>query len=220
MRLKVAVSFLVLCVTSSLAIFPDEVDDVDFHHALLGFPSPQNTFFHRPSSSSSASLLYTLSDRLVLGAVHPKDGSLVWRQKLGDGRQSEGFLRASDGEDIVISAVDSEVSSWGASDGKLSWTRKFKGGPVRDLELLELQDGSSPDGAVDAIVLFGTKTGIVRRLDGPSGQVKWEYKDDRYSNLGITPFASHSNTFTVVILHSRFRHPPRKFSTSPCSRHY
>ena len=79
MRIQ-AFTFVALCVSSSLAIFVDEVNDIDFHHALLGVPSPQSTFFHRPSSSSNASLLYTLSDRLVLGAVNPKDGSLVWRQ--------------------------------------------------------------------------------------------------------------------------------------------
>lgn len=224
MRLQVAFSFLALSVTSSLAIFADEVNHIDFHHALLGAPTPQNTFFHRPALSSSASLLYTLSERLVLGAVNPKDGSLVWRQKLGEGRpddDSHGFLRASDGENTIISAVGGEVSSWGASDGKLSWRDNFKDGPVQDLEILELQDGSTTEGASDVIALLGDKTGIVRRLDGLSGEVKWEYKDDRYKQSIPRAFSFFgSNKSTVEIPLSKFPLPPLKSSTSLFNRLY
>lgn len=52
---------------------------------------------------------------------------------------------------------------------------------VADLELLELD---ARDGARDAVALFGGKTGVVRRLDGESGGVKWEFKDERFVFLG------------------------------------
>lgn len=187
MRLQAALLLLVSCVPPSLAIFADEAYHIDFHHALLGIPSARTTFFHRPSpSSNAASLLYTLSEKLVLGAVNPKDGSIVWRQNLTrwsstshGGEGVEGFLRAGDGDDTVVSAAGGDVFSWGALDGKLSWESRFSDGSVKDLELAELEDASANGAARDTIVLFGDKTGTVRRLDGASGNVKWEYKDDR-----------------------------------------
>ncbi|KAL1970947.1 hypothetical protein VTN77DRAFT_2781 [Rasamsonia byssochlamydoides] len=200
MWLQAAVLLLAACVPSSLAIFADEVNHIDFHHALLGVPSPQTTFFHRPSSSSNASLLYTLSEKLVLGAVNPKDGSIVWRQNLARwsslDQGVEGFLRSSDGETTVVSAAGDLVASWDAMDGKLSWKSQFDDGPVKDLELLELQDGSTSSGARDVITLFGDKTGIVRRLDGVSGKVKWEYKDDS----GDLPFQVSSSPTEVFYI--------------------
>src|ERR1700719_4597891 len=99
-----AVLLLASCAPLALAIFADEVNHVDFHYALLGIPSAQRTFFHRPSSSSNASLLYTLSEKSFLGAVNPKDGSIVWRQNLArwsDAAAVESFLRAGDGENTI-----------------------------------------------------------------------------------------------------------------------
>jgi hypothetical protein len=64
------------------AIIADGAYHIDYHLALLGIPRSGNTFFHQPSASSSASLLFTISEKGVLGAVNPKDGSLVWRQSL------------------------------------------------------------------------------------------------------------------------------------------
>jgi ER membrane protein complex subunit 1 len=174
-----AVLLLTSCAPLALAIFADEVNHVDFHHALLGKPSAPTTFFHRPSSSSNASLLYTLSDKSFLGAVNPKDGSIVWRQNLArwssDATAVRSFLRAGDGQNTIVSALGGCVSSWGALDGKLSWMRHFGNGPVRDLELLEHEGSNS----LDVITLAGDKTGIIRRLDGDSGSTKWGFQDER-----------------------------------------
>jgi hypothetical protein len=189
MRLHAALFLLASLVASTLAIFADEAYHVDHHYALLGTPRAQTTFFHKPSSSSNASLLYTLSEKLVLGAVNPKDGSIVWRQNLaGYWRvtEAEPFLRAVDGEDVVITALGGDVSSWGAMDGKLSWASQFNDGPVKDLELVELEEGNSRKLVKDSIVLFGRENGIVRRLDGELGSVKWEYMDSRCVNSVLT----------------------------------
>ena len=189
MRLYAAFVLLAFFVTQLLAIFADEAYQIDYHYALLGTPQARTTFFHRPSFSSNASLLYTLSEKLVLGAVNPKDGSIVWRQNLAGSSsvpESEQFLRAIDGEDAVISALGGHVSSWGALDGKLSWASQFNDGPVKDLELVELEEGNSRNVLKDSIVLFGREKGIVRRLDGESGSVKWEYRDGRWVNSVFT----------------------------------
>src|SRR5215469_10678850 len=93
-------------ITSVLAVFPDEAYQVDYHHALLGFPQQHTTFFHQPYPNSKASLIYTLSERGVIGAVNPKDGSIIWRQFLAsDLTGSGGFLKAGEGQNIVISAT-------------------------------------------------------------------------------------------------------------------
>lgn len=168
-------------VPATLAVFADDAYHVDYHFALLGQPQQHATFFHQPRPETKASLLYSLSDKLVLGAVNPKDGSAVWRQKLPSGSGSaDGFLRAGENQDIVISAVEGQVAAWDAADGKLVWTSTFRDAPVKDLEVLELADASAAaSGVKDAIVLLGGSSSTVRRLDGQTGAVKWEFEDNR-----------------------------------------
>ncbi|EAW12703.1 uncharacterized protein ACLA_011300 [Aspergillus clavatus NRRL 1] len=184
MWLRAAILLFASCVPSTVAIYSDEVDHIDFHHALLGTPSSHSTFFLKPSASSNASLLYTLSQKHLLGAVNPRDGSLVWRQNVSrssvsneDG-QLQSFLRASDGTNAMVSAVGDYIAAWSASDGKLIWENWFLGEPVADLELLELEDASAASLMRDAIALYGDKRGVVRRLDAETGNVKWEFNDD------------------------------------------
>jgi len=163
---------LVLPIT---AVYADEAYTNDFHHALLGTPQAHTTFFHRPSAASKASLLYTLSERLVLGAVNPKDGSIVWRQRLGAGNDSTGggFFKA--GEDgTVISAVDDEVQAWNAADGRLAWQWKAAG-PVRGLEVVEKDRHSG------MVVLSDEEESrvVIRKLAASNGEVLWEHTAGR-----------------------------------------
>ncbi|KAE8352152.1 hypothetical protein BDV28DRAFT_6064 [Aspergillus coremiiformis] len=198
MRLQATLLLLASCVPSAVAIYRDEVDHIDFHHALLGVPSSHSTFFLKPSSSSNASLLYTLSEKSLLGAVNPKDGSVIWRQNVSRSAAGAdiGILRASDGINAMVSAVGDYVSSWSALDGKLIWESWFFDEPIADLELLELKDAASPSAAKDTIALFGSKTGVVRRLDGDSGKVKWEHKDES----GDVPFQVSSSSTDVFYI--------------------
>ncbi|MCJ1405388.1 hypothetical protein MMC11_008616 [Xylographa trunciseda] len=153
------------------AVFADEAYRIDYQHLLIGSPQRNTTFFHRPSATSKASLLYTLSEKLVLGAVNPKDGAVVWRQWLKESQVEEydqGQLKALDGEDIVISAVGHEVNAWDAADGRLVWQWVGEG-PVRGLELLGIE-------AVKGDVIVATEDrgkNIVTRLGAASGKVIW-----------------------------------------------
>ncbi|KAL8931903.1 MAG: hypothetical protein Q9216_007030 [Gyalolechia sp. 2 TL-2023] len=164
------------------AIFADEAYQADFHHVLLGAPQPRTTFFHRPSFSSQASLLYTLSDRSILGAVNPKDGSVVWRQQL---RNGNGLLSPSTKGNVVISAVNGTVQAWDAAEGRLAWDwigrEKIKALVVsqndrdgRGVYILTQNDGSKAH---------------VRKLAQDSGAPIWEYQDERYFRLadGVAP---------------------------------
>ncbi|KAL4808685.1 hypothetical protein BDV18DRAFT_167693 [Aspergillus unguis] len=199
MRLQATLFLVASCVSSTLAIYPDEVGHVDFHHALLGAPSSDSTFFHRPSSSSNAALLYTLSDKKLLGAVNPKDGALLWRQNLSrpeSEHQTQGLLRASGGTNAVVSASGDYVSAWSALDGKLIWENWSPKMPVIDLELLELEDASAAPSVRDAIALSGGQAGSVKRLDGLTGEIKWEYHDES----GDVPFQVSSSSTAVFYI--------------------
>src|SRR5687768_11857719 len=102
MRLpQLSLQALLLIVSSQVAraVYPDEVGNIDFHYDLLGVPQSSTTFFHRARKDEKASLLYTLSDVGVLGAVNPSNGAVVWRQFVsGNITNGGGFLRAGDGQ--------------------------------------------------------------------------------------------------------------------------
>ena len=167
------------------AIFQDEAYQTDYHYALLGIPREQTTFFHRPQPTSQASLLYTLSEKFVIGAINPKNGTVIWRQLLGaSSNSSTGFLRAGEGQDTIISALDTEVLAWDSLSGKAVWCNHFNDGLVKDLEILPLEDRLSGKGVKD-VVLLSAKDGhgTVRRLGGKTGDVQWEYHDDRLVTL-------------------------------------
>ena len=157
------------------AIHADEAYKTDFHHPLLGFPQSHTTFFHRPSAASKASLLYTLSQKHILGAVNPKDGSIVWRQQLAAGNTTRGsYLRAEEGGGAIASAYNGEVQAWNAADGRLDWSWTGAGS-VKGVELF------SRKGYTDVLVLSeeeGTRS-VARKLASGSGDVVWEHKDER-----------------------------------------
>lgn len=155
------------------AIYADEAYHVDFHHVLLGHPQPRSTFLHRPSASSKASLLYTLSDRSVIGAINPKDGSVVWRQQLNSGN---GLLKALDGDSILISAVNGTVQAWDAVEGRLLWDWSISE-QIKALEVVKTHD---PGRTVFVVTKEERSTkAVVRMLAGDSGAVVWEYEDER-----------------------------------------
>ncbi|SPN99843.1 uncharacterized protein DNG_02695 [Cephalotrichum gorgonifer] len=158
----------------SQAIFHDEVGVVDFHHELLGLPDSTTTFFHKPRKHEKASLLYSLTDLGVLGAVNPSNGAIVWRQFLGGNTTNGGrFLRAGDGQSWLGSAQGSSAHTWDALTGRNLWWRDFDG-EVKDLEILELTGEGRKD--VLALVHEGDAT-VVRRLREDTGDVIWEFRD-------------------------------------------
>ncbi|KAJ5979202.1 hypothetical protein N7501_002544 [Penicillium viridicatum] len=189
------------CLSTAAAIYSDEVNHIDFHHALLGTPSPDSTFFLKPSTSSNASLLYTLSDKLLVGAVNPRDGALVWRQNISRSADSPahgvGLLRGLDGNDAIVAAVGNYIASWSAQDGKVGWESRVSEGVVADLELLELEDATASSGVRDTIAVVASEgTGIVRRLDGNTGKSVWEFKDAS----GDLPFQVSSSSTEVFYI--------------------
>lgn len=170
---SLAVVFQAAFVQLAGAVYADDAFNVDYHHALLGLPQQHTTFFHQPNTASKASLVFSISDRNILGAVHPRDGSAVWRQDLSPlTNSSSAFLRGGEGQDTVVSGVDGHISSWSSADGRLVWRYDTGSAAVRDLEVLELDSGSSTK---DVLALHGEgSTALVTRIDGTSGKKKWE----------------------------------------------
>ncbi|KAF3807310.1 ER membrane protein complex subunit 1 [Colletotrichum gloeosporioides] len=166
-----------LLAASSLvgAVFVDEVGDIDYHHKLIGVPQVETTFFHKPRKDDKASLLYSLSDVGVVGAVNPSNGAVVWRQFLtGNITNGGGHLRAAEGEDWVVSAYGNTVQAWNAMSGRSVWWTDFTG-DIRDLEVMELTE----NGRKDVLALFEEEDGssTLRRLNGKDGSVVFEFHD-------------------------------------------
>ncbi|KAM4063774.1 PQQ-like domain-containing protein [Hirsutella rhossiliensis] len=179
------------------AVFKDEVGDIDFHYSLVGLPQVETTFFHRPRKEDKASLLYTLSDIGILGAVNPSNGDLVWRHQIADDASptSGGFLRAPEGENWVAAAYGSSVQAWSALTGRNLWRVDFKG-EVKDLEILELTEASRKD----VLALFDEDgVTVLRRLHGALGTVVWEFREHS-NDLPLQVSNNIANVY-VVSLH-------------------
>ncbi|KAI4263201.1 MAG: hypothetical protein L6R42_001641 [Xanthoria sp. 1 TBL-2021] len=165
------VSLLLLLFSCPIeAIYADEAYQVDFHHVLLGIPQAETTFLDRPSAASKASLLYTLSEKSVLGAINPKDGSVIWRQQLSNG---SGLLKAPGGGNTIISAVNGTVQAWDATEGRLVWDWTGSG----DIKALEVvRGGGTGQGVYIIAQAIGSKA-VVRKLSEDSGVLVWEHED-------------------------------------------
>jgi len=188
-----------LLVESTLAVFADEAWTIDYHYALIGRPREDTTFFAQPDPAKRATLVYTLSEEGLLGAVNPRDGAAIWRQRLlsnaTDG--DPGFLRPSQGQDVVVSGMGRQVMAWSAEDGRLAWSVDVNG-QLHDVEVLELSDGKEAGKAKDAIALAGGDNPTVQRLDGNTGAVKWTYKIES----GDAPYqvsASSTEVFAILL---------------------
>jgi outer membrane protein assembly factor BamB len=180
--MRLLLSLTACLVASVRAVFPDEAYEVDYHHALLGFPQQHTTFFHQPYANSKASLLYTLSEDGVIGAVNPKDGSLIWRQFLTTGSNStDALLSAGEGQDLVVSAVDGTITAWGGADGRFIWETKTQG-KIKDINVLESGSIEAKDGVKDIIAVVEDSHTSIKRLDGKTGKALWQYADERYTN--------------------------------------
>ena len=181
------------------SVFVDEAWNLDYHYELLGEPKQDTTFFHQPNPNSKASLIYTLSEQGVVGAVNPRDGSIVWRHLLAGNKTESraGFLRASNDQDVIVSGLRNQVASWSAADGRLSWDFAVDGN-VEDVEILELDDGKAVSGSKDAIVLSSGANAAVYRLDGTSGITKWRHQIEG-SDIPYQVSASSTEIFAILL---------------------
>lgn len=191
--LSLSLAVLLALPAAVRAVFKDEVGHIDYHHELLGVPQRETTFFHRPRPSEKASLLYTLSDLGVLGAVNPGNGAIVWRQLLNESStDGGGHLRAGEDDTWLASAMGSSVHTWDAISGCNVWTLNFEG-TVKDLEVMEMTEGDRKD-----VLALHEEAGttVARRIHGTEGSVVWEWR-------GVTedvPLQVSTNTGKVFVV--------------------
>ncbi|KAI0019096.1 DUF1620-domain-containing protein [Xylariomycetidae sp. FL0641] len=171
---QLSLSLLLALPATVRAVFKDEVGHIDYHHELLGLPQPETTFFHRPRPQEKASLLYTLSDLGVLGAVNPSSGGIVWRHLLNNNvTDGGGHLRASEDETWLASAMGSSIHTWDAMTGRNLWYLDF-GGVVKDVEIM----GLTAQGRKDVLAVYEENGAtIARRIHGTEGHVVWEFRE-------------------------------------------
>ena len=118
----------------------------------------------------------------MLGAINPKDGAVVWRQRLADPAENytaPGLLRAAEGGDTLVSAVGGKVQAWDATDGRLAWEWDGGGGTkVVDVTL-------SAEGGKHVFVLSEGEGSsfVVKNLAADTGEILWESSDTRYAKL-------------------------------------
>lgn len=204
MRWKVILSLVALVVTPAWSVIQDEAFTVDFHHALLGLPQPHATFFHKPDAASNAALLYTLSDKGVVGAINPRDGNVLWRQSIaGQPLDSveNAFLVAGEDDGKILTAYGGQVTAWDASSGRLEWQHKVPGASkVTGLQPVPVL-GSSTDGAVqDAVLLTRSESAgyTVSRLGGDGSGARWSHKDSETKPDAVVSIAtSPKNVFYI-----------------------
>lgn len=111
-------------------------------------------------------MIYTLSERNILAAVHPKDGGVVWRHQLDTSCSLEGITRAADG--MVVAGACGGVRAFDAVAGRLVWENGFVNGKVRDVRVVGREGGGG------VVVLMDDRS--VKMLDGESGHVQWEWR--------------------------------------------
>ncbi|KAK5052056.1 hypothetical protein LTR84_002860 [Exophiala bonariae] len=199
MRWHGVISALSAVLVTTNAIFADDAFHIDYHHALLGIPQSHATFFHKPQASTNASLLYSISDKAVLGAINPKDGSILWRQPLAGqplNQASSSFLVARERDGQIISGYGKTVSSWDALNGKLVWTYDFpEGALVQGLQHTPVSDASNAV-TQDLLVLTTSELAsahpVISRIAGDGRGLRWEHIDTSTSDSGPTSLATSS----------------------------
>ncbi|KEF60452.1 uncharacterized protein A1O9_02013 [Exophiala aquamarina CBS 119918] len=199
MRWYDVVSALTVLLSTSSAIFADDAFHIDYHHALLGVPQSHATFFHKPQVSTNASLLYSISDKAVLGAINPKDGSLLWRQSLAGkplDYASSSFLVARERDGQVISAHGRVVSSWDALNGKLIWSYDLPEGTVvqglKSVPRLGANSAAIPDLIILATSGMANAHNVICRIASDGSGPRWEHIDMSTSDTPSACLATSS----------------------------
>ncbi|RVX71010.1 hypothetical protein B0A52_03375 [Exophiala mesophila] len=205
MRWYGILSALAACWLPANAIFIDDAFHIDFHHALLGVPQSHTTLFHKSQASSNASLLYTISDKAVLGAINPKDGNVLWRQSLAGqplDNPSSSFLVARERDGQIITGHDRTVASWDALDGRLVWTYLLpEGTSIQDLHSVVKTDSTSS--AVEDVIVLAvphSEDGQTRvaRVAGNGSGLKWEHLDKTASPSAVSLAISPQHVYLVT----------------------
>ncbi|KAI6250633.1 ER membrane protein complex subunit 1 [Erysiphe necator] len=175
------------------AILADDAYLVDYHYELLGLPLQETTFFFRPRKDDKATLLYTLSDLNVIGAINPGTGKLVWRQII-DNQDEKGFIRSVDEEDAIITGVGGRVDCWNAMNGIMKWNVEFPG-VIRDLQVIKTITNEKTIQKILVLLEEEEKT-VLKLLQCDSGDLIWDLRE----NNSDIPFRINGNSNDIFLV--------------------
>lgn len=117
----------------------------------------------------------------MLGAINPKDGAVIWRQRLADSVQgnhtTSNLLKAGEGGDTLISAVNGKIQAWDATDGRLVW--EWDGGD--ETQVVDVTPSAEGGKYVLVLSVGQGSTFVARSLAADTGEVFWESGDSRYA---------------------------------------
>jgi ER membrane protein complex subunit 1 len=201
MRLQVVVWLLTVLLHTTSAIFSDDAFVVDYHHALVGTPQSHATLFHKPQSSSNASLIYTISDKHVLAAINPKDGTVLWRQVLeSELKYEHSYLAVGERDGQIVSGYGTTISSWDALDGKLRWQYDVEAGAVvKGLQLVPTADSINTE-AQDVVAVAGGDSGpSVVRLAGDGSGRRWIHQDSSSKGDSEVSVAATTDSIFYIV---------------------
>ncbi|KAJ1678427.1 hypothetical protein EV182_004067, partial [Spiromyces aspiralis] len=120
MKLATVIALVpLLLATLCRAVYNDEAGVIDWHREQIGVP--KLTVTH---SWGNLSHIYVATERNVLAAVEPTDGSLVWRHVLGGGPgQQIDSLHAHKDKVLTVNGDSDkvEVRVWDAQSSRLLW---------------------------------------------------------------------------------------------------
>ncbi|KAG7291856.1 hypothetical protein NEMBOFW57_001877 [Staphylotrichum longicolle] len=122
--LPAAAALLAALTPTAHAVFRDEVGHIDYHHLLLGLPQRETTFLHRPRRADRASLLYTLSDVGVVGAVNPAAGRCCGGRVVRDLEVMEMTESGPGRKDVLVlfeEVQQTVLRRLNAEDGSVVW---------------------------------------------------------------------------------------------------
>lgn len=204
MRWYGVLAVLVSLLLPANAIFADDAFHIDYHHALLGSPQAHATLFHKPQTSTNASLLYTISDKGLLAAINPKDGSLLWRQSLAGrlvNNASRSFLVTGERDGQIVSGYDRTVACWDALSGRLVWDYTVpEGTAIHGLQAIPVAgsptNGSSQDVLVLAAPEHPNAHAVLSRIAGDGSGIRWQHNDS-----SLSPGASASIATSLQLVY-------------------
>ena len=116
----------------------------------------------------------------MLGAINPKDGAVIWRQRLADSAQNytaPGLLKAVEGGDTLVSAVNGKVQAWDATDGRLVW--EWDGGD--GTKVVDVTPSAEGGKYVLILTEGASSSFVIRNLAADTGELLWESSDWRYA---------------------------------------
>ncbi|PLW35026.1 hypothetical protein PCANC_17634 [Puccinia coronata f. sp. avenae] len=171
--------------------------EVTWHLPLLGLPvaqSPRNPpalqFFRHPNpkvrlTARLPSLAITVTQKNILGAINPKDGTILWRLLLPKTEPIIHYLIDVNNRHVALISGETKISVrlLSLADGRLLWSQSLSDSDPsqpdefvgRSCDLVFTTDPHSNHGTFpDLIVVIRQSRAL--RLSGNDGTIRWTWK--------------------------------------------